>query len=175
MNRLLPPLLALLVAPAMAADPTYRIVHPDGSVEFTDEPRPGAEEFTIPETQTFSPPPQHRFQPEAESAAKRASLGYDTFEISAPNPEETVRDARGNVLVAVRLHPELEADHQVVIVVDGEVRASGRTDTYRLTGIPRGAHTVSAQVRNAAGRVITSTQPITFYMHQPSALFPGRT
>jgi len=171
MKPLLPILLLLVTLPGAAQqEPTYRIVHPDGSVEFTDEPRPGAEEYQIREPTIFTSPPPVE-PPAAGEAGPRALSGYERLEITAPAPEATIRDSLGNLRVAVNLAPALEEEHQLVILVDGEVRASGRAESYLLTGIHRGAHVVTAQVRNSAGRVVISSSPVTFHVHQPSVLY----
>ena len=45
----------------------YKIVKPDGTVEFSDQPKPGATEIPLPEAQSYRPPVVPPIEPEAET------------------------------------------------------------------------------------------------------------
>ncbi|NIW46411.1 MAG: hypothetical protein GWN30_17125, partial [Gammaproteobacteria bacterium] len=48
-------LLAFCCTPLMAAEARYRIMHPDGVVEYTDQSAEGAEPVTLPGITTYPP------------------------------------------------------------------------------------------------------------------------
>lgn len=167
----------LLAAPLFAAETGYRIVHPDGTVEFTDQPEKGAEEIRIKELSTF---PAQRPRPAAASPspakpAAEAGLhtgGYDTFAIVSPREQETVFFNEEGMSVSLHIAPSLAEGHEVVLRLDGVKVASGNSAAFTLKNIYRGPHTLSAAISNEQGEVIREADPVTFFMRQHSILTP---
>lgn len=95
------------------------------------------------------------------------------IEILSPQHEETIHDNEGNVEVTVRA--ELGRDQRIRVLMDGVPAApESESRTIPITHVERGEHTLKAQVVNERGHVVAESKPVTFYMWQASALFPGR-
>lgn len=172
-------ILTLGSASLVAAESRYRIVHPDGSVEFTDQPVEGAEPVTLPEITTYSSTPSTSTPPSSgtpangtEATTANQSEGYTLFTISSPEDQQTVWfDAKG-MNVSVQVEPELAEGDVVTIRIDGEVVATGNATTYLIQDVYRGTHTLSAVITNAQGVVIEEAGPVSFTMRQHSILHP---
>ncbi len=157
----------------VAAESRYRIVHPDGSVEFTDQPVEGAEPVTLPEITTYSSTPSSGTPANGtEATTANQSEGYTLFTISSPEDQQTVWfDAKG-MNVSVQVEPELAEGDVVTIRIDGEVVATGNATTYLIQDVYRGTHTLSAVITSAQGAVIEEAGPVSFTMRQHSVLHP---
>jgi hypothetical protein len=167
----------LLAAPLFAAETGYRIVHPDGTVEFSDHPTEGAEEIRIEELSTYpaqrprpaaAPPPPS--EPAAEADLHTGS--YDTFAIASPQEQETVFFNEEGMTVTFNIEPSISAGHEVVLRLDGVKVASGSSASFTLKNIYRGPHTLSASIIDEQGEVILEAEPVTFFMRQHSIRTP---
>jgi hypothetical protein len=167
-------LLVLVSLPLMAADTGYRIVHPDGTVEFTDDPTRGGEEIPLREAPTYKSPPVPSPSSEGASSAseQRQPRAYETVTILSPQSEQTIWfDGRG-VSVSVQVTPPLAADHHVIIEMDGNEVASGRGSSFSISGVFRGSHSLKATVVDAQGKRLLSSDPVTFHMKRHSIKTP---
>ena len=171
-------LLILVLLPfAASAAQGYKIVHPDGTVEYTDQPAKNAEEINLPGAQGYqSSGPSPAATPTSQntsttpSTAKSANGDYSQFAIASPRAEETISGTGGVVSVAVRLSPSLQQGHQIVISLDGREVARGASTSFPLSELERGAHLVGAAVVDAGGSTLRQADPVTFYVFQPSIL-----
>lgn len=162
--------LAFTAMNSVAQDKGYKVVRPDGTVEFTDQPTAGAQEITLPKAQSYEAPPI----PAAPTSPVSIPQGppYSALAITAPTAEQTFQNGDGKVTVSVRLEPALRPGHRLVILLDGKEAGSG--PNVSLNGVERGSHTVLAQVRDGRGNVIQSSPPVTFHMRQYSSLFDAK-
>lgn len=166
-------ILALLlgVLPLTAqAQTVYKRQLPDGSIEFTDQ-RPkdaGAEEvIELSPVQTISAPPApgfNRSTGQTSDGSSRESGGSYTVTIASPAPEEAIRANAGNFSVQVQIEPGLQDGHEVVVLLDGQEVAAGSSLSVSLSNIDRGAHTLSAVVRDAGGGELARSGSVTFYV-----------
>lgn len=173
-RRALPLLLMLLAALNLAAqEKGYKVVRPDGTVEFTDQPRPGAEEIPLTPIPVYEAPPLPAPPPPKAPAEPPVAeaVSYKRLAIVAPTQEETIRSNENLVTVRIALQPALHPGHVVVILLDGAEVARGRGSSFLLREVYRGEHAVSAQVVDAAGKSLISAPPVTFFLHQHSILF----
>lgn len=175
-------LLLVLLLPLIAtAAQGYKIVHPDGTVEFTDQPAKNAEEINLPDAQGYQSQ-----SPGGSSAAtsqvtttstdtkQQVNGDYTQFAIASPSAEETIPNSGGVVSVTVAMSPALQQGHQVVITLDGSEAARGASVSFTLNGVERGAHLLSASVVDATGAVLRQAAPVTFFIFQQSLLNPNR-
>jgi len=168
--------LLLLLVPVLAcAEEMYRWRDANGVWHFSDKPHPGAEKIEVRPAPAvpMAPAPSRSAAPRrAENA--RAAEEAPRLTILAPAQEATIRDAEGQVDVAVEVSPGLRAGYQVRILLDGNVVAGpGALTQVQLTGLDRGAHTVAAELVGANGEVLARAEPHTFYIHKPSLLSPA--
>lgn len=173
-------LIGLLVAvpPLLAAENGYRIDHPDGSVEYTDQPGADAKEVRLPELSTFpgesSSPSISQQQPtgtlkeEKDSATGRDD--YTAFTISSPQNEETVWFNANGMVVTFQIEPGIAEGDEVAVKMDGETVASGSSTAYQIKDVFRGTHTLTAIIRDSQGTVLREAEPVVFYVRQHSIL-----
>ncbi len=174
MRRLL--MMGMVLAASLCYGETgYRIVHPDGTVEYTDQPVNGAEAIPMPEITTYPAPPPST--PSAgipgistKPATGQQRDGYLLFTISSPQDEQTVWFNEKGMTVSLQLQPGLNDGDEVIIRMDGVIVASGTATTYTIKDVFRGTHTLSAAIADSQGSVIKETGPITFILRQHSVL-----
>lgn len=160
--------------PSMAAEPAYRIVHPDGTVEFTDEaPSRGGETIRLQPVPTYesaplSPPVAtgRDAQGPAESPEDRALPTEIRVHLTRPRPEETFWATQWEVPASVAVQPALPEGHAVVLILDGQVVARGKAGSYTLKPVYRGPHQLRAAVVGPNDRQLTESEPVTFFVHK---------
>ncbi|MDN5869290.1 MAG: DUF4124 domain-containing protein [Nitrococcus sp.] len=166
-------LLFLLAAPVAAAE-VYKWTDENGVVHFSDRPHPDAMRVDVGEPLVYSPPPID-FEATATAKPSAAAPGYAHFSIVEPQPEATVRNNPGTVVVRLEVEPDLRDGDRIQVLLDGQPVTTGgpSADTVTLRQVYRGAHTLSALIKDNAGEVIARADPVTFYMHRPSVHIPA--
>ena len=168
----MPVMLGVLPLVLSAAE-VYRYVDPERGVEYSDMPRPGAERIVIPDP-PVAPSLKVRESPRPDVSIAKLPVGtalaYSEIAIADPLNEDTVRDNAGNLIVAVSLNPPLQAEfgHQLQLLLDGEVVASGTSSHMALNEVDRGTHTLQAVVLGVDGAVLTQSAVTTFHLHRMS-------
>lgn len=181
MTRNLPILLMTLALSCTAQAEVYKTIGPDGTVIFSDQPAPDAEKVRLPPVPTYTAPklpPPAESAPAGEQGDAGQAAAYKTFALASPaGPEATVRDTAGNISVRVKIDPALQAEagHRIQFLLDGvaqgePVAAVGLT----FQNVDRGSHTVSAQLLDAGGNVLRTTNTVTVFLHRPSVNLPAR-
>lgn len=161
---------------AIAAETTgYRIVHPDGTVEFTDDATRGGEEIKLRDVQTVQQSMDGDDEEEEEgnpvdrSSRKKPqdrTQAYISISITSPQPEQIIRAESGPVRVSVAVKPKLHPKDSVVIKLDGAESTRGHSTNLTLGQIYRGTHTVEASVVNENGTTVLNSSPVTFHFRQ---------
>ncbi len=169
-------IIVLLLLPlSVSAAQAYKIVRPDGTVEFTDQPVKNSEEINLPNAQGYQSSngkPQEQ-SPTTTTKKQNESGEYLQFAIASPAAEETIPNSGGVVSVSVNVAPALQKGHQVVITLDGSEKARGESTSFTLTDVERGAHLLGASILDASGAVLRQANPVTFYVFQQSILNPN--
>lgn len=158
--------LALALATTSAFAAPYKWVDKDGKTHYSDTPPPAgikAEQVELkPLTEVTSMPiPQSEDSGAAPTAPVDAS-GYNSFRITSPADQATLRDPSAPLNISVALDPPLAPDDQIEYTLDGKVVASP------ITGLERGTHHIGARVLSANGGERIAASPVTVYMHQNS-------
>lgn len=157
--------LLLLINPLQAE--IYKWVDDNGSVHFSDKPRPGAETITLTPTQTYSPPKTTEPLPPEPEITRQTNPTYTKIMIVQPQDQETIRSNPGLLSVITRVEPELNMGDKLQLIYDGSPVGSPQTEpAFTLKRIYRGSHTLQLQVINEAGKVVGSSDTITIFMHQ---------
>lgn len=174
-------LLALLLAAPLAveAQKIYKHVAEDGTVTFSDEPLPDGQEVDLPpisvvETDGAQPLLEGRSQEREATADDDEPVRYVQLQIVSPEPESTWFAAEGPVQVSVSAGRPLAQGHQFRLFMDRRQIAETTNTTMSLENVVRGAHTLYVQVVDGRGRPLGVSDPVTFYLRQPSILMPGR-
>lgn len=176
--------LAVGLSPAVMATTVYRSTDAQGNVIFTDQPDRGGERVELPEV-TVVPsrrqdePAPRQAEPREEGGEAQRSVSspfmpYSRFRIASPEHETTLpTGSAGNVPVELAIEPELRDDHQVRLLVDGEVSQSAmHTTAFMLTNLDRGEHELQAELLDGSGQVRHRSAPVTLYVQRASANLP---
>jgi hypothetical protein len=96
---------------------------------------------------------------------------YRNFEIWQPSNEETIPNTAGQVTVNVRVDPPLQGGHSLALYLDGRMVEgyAGNAQSFTLSDLPRGAHSLVAVITDQGGVRIQETSVVTFYVRQESA------
>lgn len=175
MSRLFLVLLLVSSAAFGAGEKAYRIVLPDGTVQFSDKPQPGSTEIKVPPAQTYQALPVPALHmTTSQNGSASAAFKYDDLSIDSPAQDQTFHATGGTIPVHVTLSPALRVGDTLAILLDGGTVASGTGLGYTLQGVVRGSHTVVAEVLDAKGQTVQSSAPVTFYVHQHSKFLPEK-
>lgn len=153
----------------------YRWVDANGTVHFSDEPRPGAQSVQLAPISTISlPQPDQEAQeslPEAEE--EPVAFRYQQFRISYPEPNSAFHSPNGTFTVTTEIEPPLLPSHELRLLLDGRVYAQGGSGQFLLENIDRGTHQLEIQALENDS-LVQSSGPLTFTVHRPSLLHPNR-
>ena len=172
MKRLVVSLLCCLPLAMPAA--IYKWVDEQGNVVYSDKPRAGAQELNLPPPAVYTPAPITA-RTAVGTRTNRDADGYTEVAIVQPQPDETIRDNTGTVMVRVALQPALKTDagHRLTLLVNGtEQPGSYPSTALQITDLDRGTHTVQVRVKDAEGNTIAESNPVTFHLKQASRLHP---
>ncbi|NBB10656.1 DUF4124 domain-containing protein [Pseudomonas sp. SLFW] len=143
----------------------YTYIDAEGNRVFTDQPHKNAKKVDI------APSNQIRSAPKKPSQASSAKpkpgplFHYQLLRILAPEPDSTIRDIQGNLIVTVTNDPELQPGHVYRLLLDGKVYGdAGRSPVFPLTNIDRGTHQLSIEIVDQYGRVAERTPNQPFHM-----------
>ncbi|OOZ40102.1 hypothetical protein BOW53_09105 [Solemya pervernicosa gill symbiont] len=165
----------VVVAPSGSAE-IYKYVDEQGNLIYSDRAPQGVEQLELPDIQLYSHPPlpEASKQADVEGESDGIETNYSQIRITSPGSEETVRDNSGNLSVAVSLEPalNLEAGDTLTLLMDGAVVSEGQTSSsIQLSGIDRGAHTLTASVVSKSGATRISSSSVRFYLMRASINF----
>ncbi|MFI4962997.1 MAG: DUF4124 domain-containing protein, partial [Legionellales bacterium] len=147
----------------------YKWTDSQGNVHFSDTPHEGAQTITMPEPQGFSSPPAQpeRMPPPLEAAPDKGHV-YTKIAIIQPQNQETIRSSQGYIAVSVQVDPALMPGDALQLMFDGAALGDPQVNPlFQLNGIYRGSHTISVEILDANGHVLTSSNPITVFMQNP--------
>mgnify|MGYP001815087662 CR=1 FL=1 len=148
-----------------AQDRVYKRVNPDGSVEYSDQPIEGAEVMKVPKGSTFTMPEgSPRKAASTDTKPEEPKVVYDSLEITRPVNDEAIRSNEGKITALARVVPALDANHRFRWNMDGSAVKDVNSPELRLNNLDRGTHTLQAQIVDADGKVVISSDTISFHM-----------
>ncbi|HUE91903.1 DUF4124 domain-containing protein [Pseudomonas sp.] len=163
MRALLLCCLLLLGLPAVAQVYTY--IDAEGNRVFTDKPKSGdAQRIELNPGNSMpalvTPP-----APSAPASDTQPAQRYQVLRILVPQPDATVRDNAGNLIVSVSSEPALFPGHSYRLLLDGnEVGQAGRSPVFPLENIDRGTHQLAVEIIDQQGRIIERTPSQPFHL-----------
>lgn len=161
-------LLGLLAATGVLAE-AYTWTDEDGIVHYSDRPEPGAKRIVLPGANTVRARPVARPQSATASedgaSENSAPFRYESLEVSAPAPEETLWNIEGVLNVSLALSPGLQPGHQVRVYFDGTPRTVTGT-SFQIEEVYRGVHNMQAEVLDETGKLMIRSLPNRFYVQQ---------
>jgi hypothetical protein len=161
--------IAVLTASVVMAQ-AFRWIDSDGTVHYSDRPTEGAEQIYLPESNRGTRPyarPAALAATADDTAGPSGPFSYDSIEVSAPGPEETLWNIAGVLNVTLNVQPSLQAGHRVRVYFDGEASlVSG--SSFQIQEVHRGVHNIQAEVLDENGQLLGRSQPNCFYVQQNS-------
>lgn len=165
-----------LAIDSQAASRIYKSVDAEGNVVFTDiPPKEGesGEAVSVETPNTFQPAePENREQwivEPTEEDSEPESFNYSSLNITTPANDEAIRENAGNVNVVIDVTPELRTGHQLRVLMDGKPEQAGTKSVYMLPNVDRGTHTLTAEVIDDTGKVLITSNPVTFTLQRVAA------
>ena len=159
--------LLLMALPAVAQVYTY--IDAEGNRVFTDQPRSNQAQRVELAPSNSMPSSAPQYTPAPPAAAPEPSQRYQVLRILVPQPDATVRDNSGNLIVTVSSEPGLLPGHSYRLLLDGvEAGQSGRSPVFPLENIDRGTHQLAVEIIDAQGRIIERTPSQPFHLHRMS-------
>jgi len=158
----------LLIAWPVAAQ-VYTYIDAEGNRVFTDQPRSNqAQRVELAPSNSMSAPAPH-YAPPAAVATPEPSQRYQVLRILIPQPDATIRDNSGNLIVSVNSEPALFPGHRYRLLLDGvAVAESPRSPVFPLENIDRGTHQLAVEIVDTQERIIERTPNQPFHLHRIS-------
>ena len=173
-------LAATLLSGSAAGAEVYKIVAADGTVTYTDQaPADGSAPMDLPELSVIETDietlPESTPEGVESGALQPSTLRelrrmYGDFRITQPAPEETFWGTGNVVVVRWESSAPISSEMSVRLFVDGQAQSATQQGTVTLT-LERGEHKVYAELLNARGRRIVTSDTVTFHVKQYSANF----
>lgn len=154
--------LLLSVASGIHAE-VYTYTDAQGNQVFTDQPRKNAKRVPLPPSNNLNQTPL-TVKKSPVTPAKKAPLKvvthYDMLRILAPEPDGTVNQSSGELVVTVTSDPQLYAGDQYQILLDGNpVGSPGTSPVIMIKSVDRGLHQLAAQIIDSDGETVERTAP----------------
>ena len=148
----------------------YRWQRPDGTVEFSDEPRSGAEAVVVEEPMIQSSP---RLFPRPQVRSD-SDFSYNSLKITEPPADATFRNSEADeVTVAGVVEPKLRRRDQVFLLVDGVVTAQAKSLSFKTGRLERGRHLLQLEIRSTDERPIIQSDAVAINVHRAVARPPA--
>lgn len=167
MKSLIALLLCLCLLPLSSLAETYRIVHPDGTVEFTDKPVDGAQPIEIRELNTYSAPPPPALSPvtspEEEEPATKPNIS-----IVAPADGAEMESPEEGLVARAMVRPRMHEGWRIVFTLDGGTVKSDGGPIADLGQLGYGEHTLEARILNSSGRRLARAEAVRFTITRPA-------
>lgn len=137
-----------------------------GVLVFSDSPKPGAEEIEVQSsTQILSP------SINTSVLDIKPQKVEDKFEVEIVRPtnNSTIRDNTGSVHISGRIKPLFKQGFSIQLYLDDTPHKKPQTHSmFALRNIERGEHQIKLALLNEKGKIIASSEAVTFYMHRAS-------
>lgn len=178
--------LVVITIPLMLQAAVYKHVDSEGRlIKYSDQPQhPGDKPLDMPkpsmeyksEKAEKQPVPKRTITKEKNKEKQseensKAVVAYAAVAIVKPDNEEAIRANGGSFSVELASQPELDAKsgHRYVIMVDGKKHAESNNARLTLQNMERGAHSISAEIRDSSNNVLASSSSKTIYVLRATA------
>lgn len=154
--------------PTAFGQTVYRVIDEHGNVTFTDKPGQAGEALELAPLPGLPPALRaamdRRKTATTEVVRPRGKPGqpfmpYDHFSIALPQQGARLDEAMTAVEIAIA--PPLRDDHQVRLLVNGEVSQSAlHSDVFWLTGLAAGRYRLQAELLDSSQRLQHRTEEV---------------
>jgi len=164
----------LLAAFAVQAAVVYKWVDADGVVHYSDQASPGAEKIYTSSSTSTGTSGQRAPAGSRQAAASTppaGALAYSEFSITSPASDQTFF---GDDVIAVHLSlaPSLKPNQSITWHLNGKELDNPDAVSFPLPHLDRGTYTLAATITDQQTGDAQSSNTVTFFVRQPSALAP---
>jgi len=154
----------------------YKWVDSRGEVHYSDTPTRDAEEIKLSDPTIYTPAATGSGNGNDQArTGPGEQINYSSLVILAPSNSEVVQANGGFITIRFQAQPELKAGHYIQTVLDGRILDQRVTGTVlQLANVERGGHMVHASIHDAAGRLLTRSNIVQFFVRQPSLIEDGQ-
>ena len=163
---------ALIALNTSAQADVYKSVNNEGVVEYSDQPREGAEKIKVKNPQSITLPKAADVFTSENSDSGTTSDNeavYQRVTITQPANDSAFNSGNGLVSVSSETTPALQAGHSIQLVMDGTPYNSSQSGSFGLSNVDRGTHQLQVNVIDASGSTIISSDITTFTLHRTPA------
>lgn len=162
-------ILVMLSMPCLAQVYTY--IDAEGNRVFTDSP-PGKARVSTVELTPITPmnpaqgTPTWRRKPEAPASVTPV---YQSLRIILPEPDATINDNNGNLVVTAVSEPALRRDHYFQLLLDDKPYGGpSKSPVFSITDLDRGTHQLAVQIvaEGNTGTIVERTPGQPFHMRR---------
>ncbi|MDP9942528.1 DUF4124 domain-containing protein [Ectopseudomonas alcaliphila] len=162
-------LLCLLFITQAASAQVYTYIDAEGNRVFTDKPRSSSAERVMlapsNSAELSQPKPTARLAP--PPAASKPTVHYQVLRILVPEPDASIHNGSGNMIVTLNSEPGLLPGHSYRLLLDGEPQGEiSRSPVFSLQHVDRGTHQLVAEIIDSAGLIVERTPAQPFHMHR---------
>lgn len=162
--------LTLLFFPVLVSADVYTWVNEQGVRVYGDEPPAHANKAELPALQQVKMPKVVQKEKPEEEEVKDSFEGYQSLKIISPKEDHAITSgAAGNVSIQVHIQPELQPEHEVTLLHNGQIIESSRSLHFSLSNLNRGSHLLQVRVKHK-GVTLISSQNRRIHVHRPSIL-----
>lgn len=156
-------LLLLLSVANLAQAEVYTYTDAQGRQVFTDQPRKNAKRVPLPPSNNLNQTPLTVKKSPAtpvNPAPPKVVTHYDMLRILAPEPDGTVNQSSGELVVTVTSEPPLYDGDQYQILLDGNPAGTpGTSPVIMIKAVDRGLHQLAAEIIDRDGETVERTPP----------------
>ena len=158
---------AAIMSGAAFGQTVFRVIDEHGNVTFTDNPGRGGEALELAPLPSLPPGLSAATANVTTPATGRPRgkpgqpfMPYDHFSIALP--QQGAQLPERSTAVEVAIAPPLRDDHQVRLIVNGEISQTAlHSDVFWLTGLPVGQHELQAELLDSSQRLQHRTPAVT--------------
>ena len=160
-------LIAAISTNTTAQTNVYKSVNEEGIVEYSDQPREGAETIKVKNPQSITlPKGADVFSPSSNEKETDNNNIYQSIVITQPTHDSAFNSGSGQILVSSKTTPPLSSNHSIQLVVDGTSYNNNKSGSFNLNNVDRGTHQVQVNVINDTGDILISSEVTTFTLHR---------
>jgi hypothetical protein len=138
-----------------------------GILVFSDSPRPGAVEVKTKPGNILQS--STSVDTEVLDITPQVSIQKYQVAINTPKNNATIRDNTGSIYIGGGIKPSFKPGFKVQLILDGKPHdIPQKHSMFSLRDINRGEHKIKMLLLDENGKIIASSESVTFYMHRAS-------
>ncbi len=142
----------------------------NGVTHYSDYPAPGARKIVLVGSTPTAVAQSTPASPATRPTKAPAGTQYTNLQIWSPQQDAAFFGTDAEIVVRIRSEPELGPGDRLLTYLDGKRLEAENAYEHRLTGLPRGAHALTASIVNAKDVEVIRSTPVTFFIQQPSTI-----